>query len=86
MKDRLDMTKRRFELRYTLPKPKLKPDRPMKLRNILTGYKTYVTAIAAIAATLAAVATGEMTNVDAVRSVFTAVLAIFLRSGMKASV
>lgn len=84
MKDRLDMTKRRFELRYTLPKPK--PDRPMKLRNILTGYKTYVTAIAAIAATLAAVATGEMTNVDAVRSVFTAVLAIFLRSGMKASV
>jgi hypothetical protein len=84
VKDRLDMTKRRFELRYTLPKPK--PDRPMKLRNILTGYKTYVTAIAAIAATLAAVATGEMTNVDAVRSVFTAVLAIFLRSGMKASV
>ncbi len=78
------MTKRRFELRYSLPPLDPPPPTNMQLRNILTGYKTYITAIAAIAATLAAVAAGELSNAEAAQSVFTAIIAIFLRSGMKA--
>ena len=51
--------------------------------KFLQGYKTYLTAIAAITGALASVASGSIDLGDAVQLIVAAVLAVTLRAGIK---
>ena len=53
-----------------------------KLKGILNGKKTYVTAIVGIITAVAAHLTGEMEFADTIRTVWVAVIAIFVRNGI----
>ena len=53
-----------------------------KLKGILSGKKTYVTAIVGVITAVAAHLTGEMEFSDMVRTIWVAVMAIFLRNGL----
>jgi len=50
---------------------------------MLSGYKTYVTAVLAIAGAIAAYLTGEASAMDAAQLVVTALLGAFIRNGVK---
>ena len=52
--------------------------------KFLQGYKTYLTAIATVTGALASLATGALELGDAVQVIITAILAVTLRSGIKA--
>lgn len=52
--------------------------------NRLSGYKTYITAGAAVLAVAAGYAGGEISLGSAVATIFSAALATFVRSGSKA--
>jgi hypothetical protein len=51
--------------------------------NILSGYKTYITAAAGVLAAAASYASGEISLGAAIGVVFASVLATFVRSGSK---
>jgi energy-converting hydrogenase Eha subunit A len=51
--------------------------------SFLGGYKTYLAAFSAVAAALAAYATGNSGLVDTMQIIITAVMGVFLRTGMK---
>lgn len=50
--------------------------------GFLKGKKTYITALVSIVGAAAAFATGDATAIQAAQMAFTALLAMFLRSGM----
>jgi hypothetical protein len=50
---------------------------------MLAGYKTYITAGVAVIAAVAAFLTGEATLMDTATVVFNALLAAFVRNGIK---
>lgn len=51
--------------------------------NFLSGYKTYLTAAAALIAAALAFANGEASAMEAIQLGITALLAAFLRKGVK---
>lgn len=53
-----------------------------KLKGILNGKKTYVTAIVGVITAVAAHLTGEMEFADMIKTIWVAVIAIFLRNGL----
>lgn len=53
--------------------------------NFLTGYKTYITGAASIIGAVALYANGTDTASQAIQLVITALLAMFVRSGVAAS-
>lgn len=53
--------------------------------NFLSGYKTYITGAAAIASAVALYASGTDTLPEMVQLVITALLAMFIRSGVSTS-
>jgi hypothetical protein len=50
---------------------------------MFAGYKTYITAAVAVIAAIAGYLTGETTLADAANLAFTALLAAFVRNGIK---
>lgn len=56
-----------------------------KLKGMLEGKKTYVTAVIGALTAIGAYLTGEVELADAARMVWVAVIAIFVRSGIEST-
>ena len=56
-----------------------------KIREAISGKKTYILGCVAIATTVVAWATGEVTGVQCATAVFVALQTMFLRAGVKKS-
>ena len=53
--------------------------------NFLTGYKTYITAVAGIVTAVSLYANGMETVPEMIQAIITCLLAAFVRSGVSAS-
>lgn len=54
-----------------------------KVNTMLSGYKTYITAIVAIVGAVGGYLTGDVSLGDALQLGFTALLSAFVRNGIK---
>lgn len=54
-----------------------------KFKGVLKSKKTYVTAVIGILTAIGAYLTGDLAGQDALKTIWVAVLAVFLRNGMK---
>lgn len=54
-----------------------------KIKDAISGKKTYILGCVAIATTLVAWAAGEITDVQCVTAVFVALQTMFIRAGIK---
>ena len=53
-----------------------------KIKNAISGKKTYILGLVAIATTVVAWATGEVTDVQAITAIFVALQTMFVRAGI----